>query len=151
MFEKAKAQLKKQLTQGATPRELALTVAFAVVLGVFPLIGFTTLLCFAFALVFRLNQPIIQVLNYVVAPLQLILIPVFLMIGEFLFGAEHTSINPVKMVEAFSNDWRGFLVEYGMAGAYAVFAWSICAPIGGFIIFRVMKPLLERMKRKAAQ
>lgn len=53
-----------QLKQGATPEKLALTVALGFVLGVFPILGSATLLCGLAAWALRLNQPVIQIVNY---------------------------------------------------------------------------------------
>ena len=80
-----KSVLAQALYQGLTPRKLALTCAFGVVLGLFPVFGVTTLLCFVAAFLFRLNIPIIQLVNYLIAPLQLILIIPFIQVGIYLF------------------------------------------------------------------
>lgn len=61
------------LSQGITPEKIALSLAIGIVLGVFPVLGSTTLLCAAAAMVFRLNLPAIQLVNYIVYPLQLAL------------------------------------------------------------------------------
>ena len=55
------------LTQGITPEKIALSLAFGIVLGIFPVPGSTTMLCAAAAVVFRLNLPAIQLVNYVVS------------------------------------------------------------------------------------
>ena len=44
-----------QLKQGVTPEKLALTVALGLVLGIFPILGATTLLCGAAAIALRLK------------------------------------------------------------------------------------------------
>ena len=62
------------LRQGITPEKIALSIAFGIALGVFPVIGATTLLCAAAAIVLRLNLPAIQLVNYFVYPLQIALL-----------------------------------------------------------------------------
>ena len=52
------------LTQGITPEKIALSLAFGIVLGIFPVLGSTTVLCAAAALVFGLNLPAIQLVNW---------------------------------------------------------------------------------------
>src|SRR5438105_748195 len=49
------------LTQGHTPEKIALSVAFGIALGLFPIFGTTTLLCVLAGVLLRLNHPAIQV------------------------------------------------------------------------------------------
>ena len=66
------------LMQGVTPEKIALSIAFGAVLGVFPILGSTVLLCTGATFIFRLNFVAIQIANYFIYPLQLILfIPFF--------------------------------------------------------------------------
>ncbi len=54
------------LTQGVTPEKIALSLAMGIGLGIFPVLGSTTLLCAAAAIIFRLNLPAIQLINFFV-------------------------------------------------------------------------------------
>eukprot|EP01034_Spumella_vulgaris_P003768 gene3768-4823_t len=58
-----------QLRQGITPEKIALTAALGAVIAVFPILGSTTVLCGLVAWGLRLNQPIIQLVNYLCYPL----------------------------------------------------------------------------------
>ena len=80
--------VKKLLMQGTTPSALALGISGALVIGLFPVLGSTTLLCALFALVFRLNLPLIQLINFSVYPLQLIMLIPLMKLGEKIFGVE---------------------------------------------------------------
>jgi uncharacterized protein (DUF2062 family) len=75
------------LKQGITPHKIALGLALGIVLGIFPVIGMTTLLCTVAAFLFRVNLPAIQVANYLVAPLQLALLLPFYRAGLTPSGA----------------------------------------------------------------
>ena len=57
------APILQLLTQGITPEKIALSLAFGIMLGVFPVLGTTTLLRFAAALIFRLNLAAVQLVN----------------------------------------------------------------------------------------
>lgn len=76
-----------QLLQGISPEKIALTIVVGAALGVFPVLGASTLLCALVGMWLRLNQPILQLVNYAVYPLQIALIFVFLRIGERICGA----------------------------------------------------------------
>src|SRR5689334_10020659 len=83
-----------QLRQGITPEKIALTIALGVVLGVFPVLGLSTLLCVAAGIALRLNHPVLQLVNYVAYPVQVLLLIPFYRAGERLFGAA-----PVPMAD----------------------------------------------------
>lgn len=59
---------------GISPERISLGMACAIVLGVFPVLGATTILCGLAAIIFRLNLPATQLVNYLVYPLQIMLI-----------------------------------------------------------------------------
>ena len=56
------------LRQGVTPEKIALSLAFGLGLGIFPVLGVSTILCTVAAIVLRLNLPAIQLVNYLAAP-----------------------------------------------------------------------------------
>ena len=80
-FNKLRALVLDQLRQGITPEKIALTIALAAGIGVFPLLGTTTVLCFAIGVPLRLNQALMQLVNYLVYPLQIAGIYLFVRIG----------------------------------------------------------------------
>src|SRR5580693_10789122 len=75
------------LRQGISPRRLALTLALGFAIGCIPVVGIPTLVCAALALALRLNLPAIQAANYLVMPLQLLLIVPFVRLGGWLFAS----------------------------------------------------------------
>ena len=75
------------LREGVSVETLALSVALGFVLGICPLFGVPTVLCGIAAVVLRLNFPALQLVNYLVYPLQLLLLWPFARLGKLLFGA----------------------------------------------------------------
>ena len=69
--------------------KLAVSLALGAVLGVFPILGVPTFLCGAVAAVWRLNFAALQLMNYVVYPLQIALLWPFARFGGTLFGVSH--------------------------------------------------------------
>lgn len=123
------------LSQGTTPRKLAITCALGVVLGIFPLFGTTTLLCLAAALVFRLNIPLIQLVNYIVAPLQLILILPFIKLGTFVFQLQPFPYSAGELKMMFKNDWWALIREAGLALGTGIGIWMIMSVPLFFLLF----------------
>src|SRR5262245_47863076 len=74
-----------QLTQGPPPHNISLTIAVGSAIAMFPILGTTTLLCLLVGIFMRLNQPIIQAVNYACTPIHLIFIPYSFIWGDRLF------------------------------------------------------------------
>jgi hypothetical protein len=136
------APILAQLKQGITPEKIALTLALGATLAVFPIIGSTTLLCGLAALALRLNQPIIQLVNYLLYPLQFALLLPFLRAGEW-FGAPHLSLSIPQMVERFRAGPLRFIGDYGLIALGGVAAWCVVAPFAVVAVYLVAKPVLK--------
>lgn len=146
MFKKTKEFFKTQLTQGADPRSLAWACTAGILIGNIPVLGATTVLSIFAAYYFRLNQAVVQVVNQLMWVSQVLLIPVFIRLGEWFVGAEPVALNPQTVVEDFAKDIPQFLANYGMAGLHAILGWSAVAPLTGYISFRVFLYLFQKMK-----
>ena len=75
--EKVIEPILAQIKQGVTPRKLALSIAFGVALGIFPVIGVSILLCLLIGIPLKLNQPALQAVNLLMYPFQIPLVLVF--------------------------------------------------------------------------
>ena len=139
-----------QLRQGITPEKVALTIALGTVLGVFPILGSTMLLCALAAVVFRLNQPIIQLVNYVAYPLQLILIIPIYRVGETLFRRDHAPLSIPLLFERFRADLRQFLLDFGLIAIHGIVVWCLLAPVTALLIYYAIRPALRALARRTA-
>ena len=84
IWRRAVAPLRALLLQGATPEKLALAIAIGFAVGVFPLLGTTTMIAIVLAALFRLNQAAMQIGNaFSALPYFLLLVP-FVRMGEFM-------------------------------------------------------------------
>lgn len=140
-----------QLKQGITPEKIALTIALGAVIGMFPILGATTLLCGIVAAWLKLNQPIIQLVNYLMYPVQIILLLPFYRAGETLLGREHMPLSIPMLMERFRTDTGRFFGDFGMIGVGAIGVWCLLAPLaGGALYFTLRSPvraLAARVRR----
>lgn len=120
--------LRAQLTQGTSPRQLALALALGGTLGMFPVLGTTVTLCLLAGIALRLNQPAIQLGNTLCYPLQLALYVPFLRAGAWLFGVAPVGLTPSAIRAAVRRDPWGALAQYGVAHLQAVAVWLVVAP-----------------------
>jgi uncharacterized protein (DUF2062 family) len=139
--------LLAQLRQGITPQKIALTIAMGTVLGIFPILGSTMLLCFLAGLLLKLNQPIIQAVNYLVYPLQFAGIYFFIRIGEWLTRTPPLPFSIPGLVEQFRAAPLHFFREFGMTALRGVLAWTLIAPPAAAVLYFVCLPALRRFAR----
>jgi uncharacterized protein (DUF2062 family) len=118
-----------QLTQGTSPGKIAQAIAWGVTLGIFPIIGSTTLLSLMVGVPMKLNQPILHAFKWLAAPVQLALLLGFYRAGEWLFNAPHVSIHIPSMIERFFAEPGPFFRDYGMTAVYGIVVWCLVAPV----------------------
>ncbi len=137
------------LRQGITPEKISLSIALGVVIGIFPVVGTTTLLCTVVAIVLRLNLPIIQLANWLVYPLQLLLIAPFFFAGAYLFGSEPFTRDARELIFLFQSDLFNALILLWDILLHAVVVWLMVSPLVIFGVFIVLRPVLKKLLLKA--
>ena len=137
--------LLAQLRQGITPQKIAFTIALGTVIAIFPIMGTTTTLCLLVGFWLRLNQPIIQLVNWVAWPLQIPGIYFFVRVGEWLTRTPPVSFTITALLAAFkASPWQ-FLRQYGLTGLRAVLAWLLIAPAVALLLYGLSLPPLKRV------
>jgi uncharacterized protein (DUF2062 family) len=134
-----------QLMQGVTPHKIALSIALGLSLGIFPVLGITTTLCVIAALRLRLNQPIIQLVNWLVYPLQLALLLVFIRIGEWLLRAPPAGLSLMEFLQKLHDSPAKFFQEFVILGLQGTVAWMLIAPFLSAITYLVLLPPLKKL------
>jgi uncharacterized protein (DUF2062 family) len=134
-----------QLRQGVTADKIALTLAIGLILGLFPIFGTTSALCVLAALWLKLNQPMIQLVNWFAAPLQLPGIYLFVRVGERLTGTPPVQFSISGLVQQFRASPLRFLQLFGMTGLRGVLAWLLIAPLIATLVYFALRPALRRL------
>jgi uncharacterized protein (DUF2062 family) len=144
-FKRSSAQW---LSQGVSPRRLALTLALGLAIGCIPVLGISTLVCLALAFALRLNLPAIQAANYLAMPLQLLLIVPFVRLGGWLFTSSQMQ---AARAEALAHATPQSVVEgFARLAAQAMFAWLLLAIPAVVLLTAAFTPLLRRVPALAA-
>lgn len=149
LWRRAQALVSAQLRQGATPHKLALSVAIASALALFPVLGTTTVLCLATGTAFRLNHPLMQFVNYLLSGLQLLVLVPLLKAGEWL-GAPHLSLSLPELQARFSEAPWASLREFGVIALGGIGAWALAAPAWALVVYALLRPLFERGAKRRA-
>jgi uncharacterized protein (DUF2062 family) len=138
-----------QFTQGVTPDRIALTLAVGAACSLFPFLGFTSLLNLGVGIALRMNQPILQTLNQLLGALQLILILVYVRLGEIIWVAQGDRFTVGEMVRTFGElSFLDFLRRFGWAGIHALTAWSLTSPLLIAVVYFSLRPALRRLARR---
>jgi uncharacterized protein (DUF2062 family) len=143
--------LQDQLTQGASPDHLALALSLGLVVGVVPVLGITTALCALLAVALRLNQPAIQLANYLAYPLQLLLFIPSFQAGAWLFGRPPIAFSLGQLQAELAADALGTIGRYLVDNLRALAAWGALAPVLGALLYLLLRAALSRLPLPRAE
>lgn len=111
------------LRQGMTPEKIALGMALGLTLGVAPMIGSTTILCATAAFALRLNPAAIQIVNYLMSPLQLAMLIPFIRAGEWLYGVARSPLTASRILQMIQTNMWHAIVTLWSATMHAMTVW----------------------------
>jgi uncharacterized protein (DUF2062 family) len=138
-------------TQGITPDKVALTLAVGAACSLFPFLGFTSLLNLSVGLWLRMNQPILQTLNQLLGPVQLVLIVAYVRLGEWVWQAQDDRFTVAEMLRVFREASLGeFFGRFSWAGVHAFTAWALTTPLLIAALYYGLRPTLRRLASKSA-
>jgi uncharacterized protein (DUF2062 family) len=144
----AKRNATLWLSQGVSPRRLALTLALGFAIGCIPVIGIPTVLCATIALALRLNLPAIQAANYAAMPLQLALIVPFMRMGRWLVSAESTRLALPNGILSLSS--LGIATHMSLLAGQALLAWLLVAIPAVALMTATLTLMLRRIPAVAS-
>lgn len=133
------------LTQGITPEKIALSLAFGIVLGIFPVLGSTTVLCAVAALIFHLNLPAIQLVNYLIYPVQLFLLVPFIRMGEKLFRVAPLPLSLAQILTMVRTDLSHAVATLWRTEVHAISAWLLIGPVAISLLYFLLSRALRRV------
>ena len=133
--ERVVGLLVAQLRQGITPQKLALTITLGVCVSAFPIVGTTSLMCFVIGIWLGLNQPVIQLVNWLASPLQMGLFAPFVRLGEHLMRAPRVSFSIPELWQKFHASPVAFFREFGLTGWHGIVGWGVVVPGAGLLLY----------------
>lgn len=139
--------------QNLTAEQLSLSLAIGFTCGLFPVPGLTSVAVLAAASVLSFNMAAAQLVNLLVTALELMLLPVFVFLGETLLRMDdHVSFKPSVFADAVRSDMWGAAQHYGSAVACGILGWSAFVVPGTFLLYKPLVPvvsmIMERMNAK---
>lgn len=136
------------LQAGTSPEKLALACATGVVIGIVPVWGVTTFICFGLAAILRINVALLQLVNYAMYPLQILLVLPYIKSGEYLFQLKPLPYGPLELMELFTTNMLDALGELGFAILTGVGVWAVTSvPLFALVYFSSLA-LFRKWKEK---
>lgn len=133
-----------------TDHRKALTFSIGVVLSIFPLVGATAILNLTAGFLLRLNHSVMQGLNLILLPLQVILMYPFYLAGQsFLFRGNET-VSRISLSQIIHSDTVTGLEVLLKALAGGVLVWSLFSLLFGFLIYQTVL-IIQRRNRLVAR
>jgi hypothetical protein len=136
------------LKTGLSPTKLAQSFSLGICFGIMPLPG-STLTCTIAAVALKLNFGAIQLINYMVAPLQLILIYPFLKLSAYITGIDILEGSGNPLIERLKLDTLNVLSEVGATIGVAFIIWVLISIPLGILLFKVSLPVFNRISVKS--
>jgi uncharacterized protein (DUF2062 family) len=145
LFRNGKDKITHFLKQGLTPHDLALTMAFGVTIGVFPVLGLTSILCTVAAFALGLNMIAIQSVNWAMSPVQLLLIIPFTQLGGWLFGKPGITLNMNELKSSLETDFTRSMLAFMTYLLNGVAFWGIIALPLGVLVYWISFRIFSRV------
>ena len=133
------------LRMGATPQKLAWSIAVGLLIGINPILGSTTLLCLAVAVLLRLNLAASQLANHVVYPLEIVLIIPFIRIASRVFHTAPMPLSANALLHAAREHPLDLSHQLWLWEWHAFVLWAILAAIAIPTIALALTPILRHL------
>ena len=146
-MNRLRSKLLEQLRQGVSPEALCLTLVLGLAIGTVPILGSTTILCAGVAILLRLNQPLIQAINFFVYPLQLLLYVPLLMMGARLLDPTLATLTLSEIYEMLrANLWQAIMKLF-WANLGGVLIWGAVAVPTGVLLYVVLLRIVRKFHK----
>ncbi|MEQ1581395.1 MAG: DUF2062 domain-containing protein [Steroidobacteraceae bacterium] len=142
------APVRALLTQGLSPRLLALSLAVGLVVGIFPVLGTTTVLCTLVAAAFRLNLVAVHTVHFLMTPVQLLLIIPFVRVGEWVLGK---TPQPLSISGGLGLIAQGALKAIAVlwdAILHAMLGWVLLGPALFVVAYVILAQVLKSTQHR---
>ena len=151
MMSNLKAKIKAVFTQNISVEKLTFSVALGIMGGLWPIPGTSTFICWVLAIFVSVNVPAMTLVNLVITPLELAMMPVFIMLGtklrSFMFHDINNETEPQisNIINSLQNDFFEGIKESGNVLLNGIIAWLICLPFGTMIFYLILKPFIGKL------
>lgn len=148
MFADLQKKVKNVFTQNISVEKLTLSIALGIMGGLWPIPGTSTFACLFLALFVSVNVPAMTLINLVVTPIEIAMIPVFVWIGNTLRATflnvdeNDDSVQISNLISELQENLFDGIMKFGSVLMTAIVAWTICLPFGVTLFYVLLKPIV---------
>lgn len=117
--------IRVALKNGISQKRLAVSLSLGIIVGLIPFYGLTTLLVGLLAVALRLDFVIMQVVHYIVHPIQLALLIPFFKAGNFLFARSDIDFSVREYISYFKSDFWLAFADFWKLNLSAIVVWMV--------------------------
>ncbi len=133
-----------ELSKGRTVPELALAITLGTAWGMFPVIGTSTVILLLLTSLLRLNHPAVQLFNYLLYPLQILLLIPFVKIGYMLSPEKFPGVTIETVREIFDESWSDAVISLADILLHGILGWFVVVIPLSFVIYVSFKGILRK-------
>jgi uncharacterized protein (DUF2062 family) len=135
------------IKNGISQKRLATSLALGIIIGLIPFYGLTTILVGLIAITLRLDFVIMQVVHYIVHPVQIALLIPFFKAGNFVFGKSSIDFSLREYISYFKSDFWMAFSDFWKLNLSAIAVWIIISIPLFYLLYYVF---IYSIKRYAA-
>lgn len=140
--------LLRLLKRGVSPKRLAWSLAVALLVGINPFLGLTTVFMLLLAWLFKLNHVATQIGIHVVAPLQWLLFLPFIHAGVLLFRARRLTMSKTDILHLSHRHPFQLIHLLWQWEWHALVVWGVFAALSApLIALQIRRMLVLSMRR----
>ena len=143
-----KSKILEYLSRGLCPKQLALTITLAFILGIFPFYGVTTFLMLLVANRLRLNAAVMIPTGYLFTPLIFVCWIPFIHLGQWMSFQDNQTISLERLKAAIDAGGFQVLTEFSELIFFGIIGWIWMFPIALGAIYFPLLFLLKRFQKK---
>ncbi|XP_057857942.2 uncharacterized protein LOC131067024 isoform X1 [Cryptomeria japonica] len=130
------------LKRGVEPKQLALSAALGLTLGIFPICGVTVLLCGIAATLLgsAIQAPTLMLANLIATPIELSLVIPFLRVGEVITGGAHLPLTSDALKKLITGQASH---EVLLGVMHALIGWLVTAPFILMVLYILFIPIFK--------
>ena len=146
-------KIRDALKEGLTPEEVALSLSAGLACGIFPLCGTQWAVGIGLQFIFKAlienggSFAIIQAINMILTPVEIMLIPFFVRSGETLLGVEEP-FNVSQLISDLQSAPFSTLSTAFIPLLHAVLAWSLFMTLAGPALYYVSLNMLRQNRAR---
>lgn len=143
------SRLKVIATSGLSSRDLVRTICVGAAIGLMPLVWGNSLLCILAGRWFRLNQLVLQSINYLLYPLQLALLVPFCRLGNSLLPGG-PAINTQQLSNLLQGNFTEAVPLLAWLSLKGLLFWLVTVPPIAWLVYRLLPVALVKVRAQTA-